>query len=80
MADEQEGNCRENGACKDTLLMVVIITNQGKRKRKNISVDWIDYKRAFDSVPHIWLLEVLDIYKIDPNNKNNLKKLCKHGK
>ena len=26
---------------------------------------WIDYKKAFDSVPHSWINRCLDLYKID---------------
>ena len=25
---------------------------------------WIDYHKAFDSVPHSWILKVLDLFKI----------------
>ena len=28
---------------------------------------WIDYKKAYDSVPHSWTLECLDIYKVNRN-------------
>ena len=27
---------------------------------------WIDYRKAFDSVPHSWILKVLDLLKILP--------------
>ena len=27
---------------------------------------WIDYKKAFDSVPHSWIIEAMEIYKICP--------------
>ena len=26
---------------------------------------WIDYQKAYDSVPHSWVTEILEIYKID---------------
>ena len=26
---------------------------------------WIDYKKAYDSIPHQWMLEVLNLYKIN---------------
>ena len=34
--------------------------------RKNLSTSWIDYKKAFDSVPHSWILKCLQMYKIHP--------------
>ena len=33
-------------------------------KQKNLSTTWIDYKNAFDSAPHEWILKVLNILKI----------------
>ena len=38
-------------------------------KEKNISFSWIDYRKAYDSIPHSWIKKVLDIYKIDPTTK-----------
>ena len=33
--------------------------------KKNLSTAWIDYKKAFDSVPHFWILACLRMYKIN---------------
>jgi len=37
-----------------------------KKRRTNLAVAWVDFKKAFDSVPHPWLLEVLQMYKFSP--------------
>ena len=37
-----------------------------KKRKKNLSTAWIDYKKAFDSVPHSWILKCLQMYKIHP--------------
>ena len=37
-----------------------------KAKKKNVSTALIDYKRAFDSVPHSKILRCLQMYKIHP--------------
>ena len=42
-----------------------ILENCMKRK-KNLSTAWIDYKKAFDSVPLSWILKYLQMYKIHP--------------
>ena len=26
---------------------------------------WIDYKKAYDSIPHSWIEDMMDLYKID---------------
>ena len=38
-----------------------------------IRMTWIDYRKAYDSVPHSWLLEVLKMYKIADNVCNFLE-------
>jgi len=38
---------------------------------------YIDYCKAFDSVPHSWLIRVLEIYKINPVITNSLQQLMK---
>ena len=37
-----------------------------KNRKKNLSTAWIDYKKAFDSVPHSWILKCLQMYKNHP--------------
>ena len=32
---------------------------------RNISTAWIDYKKAYDSIPHDWLIETLKIHQFD---------------
>ena len=38
-----------------------------KKRKKNLSTARIDYKKAFDSVPHSWILQM---YKIHPDTYN----------
>ena len=33
---------------------------------------WIDYKKAFDMVPHWWIIECLDLFGVAENIKNLL--------
>ena len=51
--------------CKDHLAIYKVLTEDTKRKNRNLSVMWIDYKKAYDSVPHEWIIEMLKLYKID---------------
>ena len=43
-----------------------VILENCKKKKKNLSTAWIDYKKAFNSVPHSWILASLRMYKINP--------------
>ena len=63
---EQKGCTRNARGCKEQLLMDKNIMEIVKKQRRDISCMWIDYKKAYDSVPHEWIKKVLTMYKIDP--------------
>ena len=44
-----------------------------KTRKKNLSTAWVNYKKAFDSVPHSWILKCFEIYKISPKMKDFIK-------
>ena len=59
---EQKGCRRGSYGCKDQLLINQMIIKDCKSKHINLSMAWIGYPKAFDSVPHSWILKVLDSY------------------
>ena len=52
--------------CKDQLMINNAILENCKKRKKNLSTAWMDYNKAFDSVPHSWILKCLQMYKINP--------------
>ena len=60
---EQRGCARNTYGTKDHLLLSKALVEDCKKHRKNLSLAWIDYKKAFDSIPHSWLLETLKIHR-----------------
>lgn len=73
LAEEQKGCRKGSKGCKEQLVTDEIILNQAQKKMRNIFMSYIDYKKAFDSVPHSWLIKTLEIYKVNPNIRNFLK-------
>ena len=63
---EQKGCKRGTYGCKDQLLINKMILEDCMSKKKNLSTNWIDYQKAFDSVPHSWIIKVMKIYKVYP--------------
>ena len=63
---EQKGCRKGSYGCKEILLMNKTIIDDARRKKKNLSMAWIDYKKAYDSVPHDWILDALSMYQIHP--------------
>ncbi|KAL9987105.1 hypothetical protein ACROYT_G001355 [Oculina patagonica] len=70
LPSEQKGCKRGSYGCKDQLLINKMILEDCKTKKKNLSTAWIDYKKAFDSVPHTWIIKCMEIYKICPVTVN----------
>ena len=57
LPSEQKGCKRESYCCKDQLLVNKMVLEDCKTRRKNLFTAWIDYKKAFDSVPHSWIMK-----------------------
>ena len=56
---EQYAIRRGRRGCLDALLVDSAVSREAKRKRKSLSVAWIDYQKAYDRVPQDWLQFVL---------------------
>ena len=64
LASEQQGAVRNSYGTKRQLLINKSIFEDVFRKKKNLSSVYIDYAKAYDSVPHRWIAEVMSVYKI----------------
>jgi hypothetical protein len=64
---EQKGNHSGSRGCKDQLLMSKAILEDSKKIKNNLSMAWIDYQKAFDSVQHSWI--GISIELLGVNNK-----------
>jgi len=49
---EQKGCHPGSKSCKDQLMISKTIYEGCRRRNKNLSIAWIDYQKAFDSVPN----------------------------
>jgi hypothetical protein len=64
---EQQGCCSRTKGCKDQLLISKVILRECKSRERSLSMAWIDYQKAFDRVPHSWIIKSLELIEI--NNK-----------
>jgi hypothetical protein len=44
-----------------------------RRRNKNLSMAWIDYQKAFDSVPHSWVEKSIELVGV----KRKIVRFCK---
>ena len=80
LEEEQKGCRRHRQGTKHQLLINNSILEDCKRRARNLCMAWVDYKKAYDSVPHSWIIRCLDIYKISPPIKEFLKKQMQRWK
>ena len=71
--DEQKGCRRDTRGTKDQLVIDKMITADCIKRQTNLNIAWIDYRKAFDMVPHSWINRTLDIYKVAKNARKLLK-------
>ncbi|XP_075990912.1 uncharacterized protein LOC142986339 [Anticarsia gemmatalis] len=73
IAEEQKGCRRGHMGCKEQLVIDSTIHKHATTKNRNLHCTYVDYKKAFDSIPHSWLIHILNIYKINPKITDFLK-------
>ncbi len=52
---EQKAIRRGRRGCLDALMFDEALVREARRDRRSLSVAWIDYRKAFDMVPHAWI-------------------------
>ena len=65
LPEEQKGCRRKSRGTGDQLYIDKMILREVKVRKKNIAMGWIDYRKAFDMVPHSWILECLSILGVN---------------
>ena len=79
LAGEQKG-CRKGSRGTNNLLYIDrAVLKEVKSRNKNLAMVWIDYKKAYDTVPLLWIIECLDLFGVAENIKsllvNSMEKL-----
>jgi hypothetical protein len=80
LPDEQKGCRRRSRGTKDQLLIDKAVLREAKSKNRNLSMAWIDYQKAYDSVPHSWILEMLGKVKVAGNVEGLLRRSMRDWK
>ena len=80
LPEEQKGCRRKSRGTKDQLLIDKTILEDCRKRRTNLAMVWIDYRKAYDFVPHSWIIECLDMFGIADNVRRFLEKSMKKWK
>ena len=73
LSKEQKGGHSGSKGCKDQLMISKAIYEDCRRRNKNLSMSWIDYQKAFDSVPHRWVEKSVAFVGV----KSKIVRFCK---
>ena len=64
ITEEQAAGKIGSWGCTDQLLINKMIYDEITSNRRNLVTVWLDYKKAFDSVPHSWQIRSLELAKV----------------
>ena len=74
LPSEQKGCRKETRGTKDQLLIDKMVLKNCKRRQANLAMAYVDHKKAYDMVPHSWILKNLQLVGAADNIMNVLEK------
>ena len=63
---EQAGGKKEVWGCLEQLLINKTKVEEVIKNKRSVAMVWLNYQKAFDSLPHEWLLITLKLVKVSP--------------
>ena len=70
---EELNRCRKGSRGTNDLLYIDrAVIKEVKSRNKNLAMVWIDYKKAYDMVPHSQIIQCLDLFGVAQNIKSFL--------
>ena len=67
LSEEQKGYRKRSRGTNDLLYIDGAVIREVKSRKKNLAMALIDYKKAYDMVPHSWIKECLDLFGVAEN-------------
>ena len=75
---EEQKRCRRKWKeTSDLLFIDKMILREVRMRKKTLAIAWIDYKKAYDMVPHSWIAECLDMAGVSEQIKHFLSESMK---
>ena len=69
LPEEQKGCRKRCRGTNDLLYIDRAVIREVKSRKINVAMAWIDYKKAYDMVPHWWIKEYLHLFGVAENIK-----------
>ena len=72
LPEEQKGCRKGSRGTNDLLYIDRAVIKEVKYRNKNLAMAWIDYNKAYNMVPHSWIIKCLDLFGVVENIKSLL--------
>nr|CAH7767457.1 unnamed protein product [Callosobruchus chinensis] len=72
---EQRGSKKGVAGCRDNLLIDRCVTQDSVQYKRNLSMAWIDYRKAFDTTSHELIVRLLECLSVDDQIVGCIKQL-----
>ena len=73
MPEEQKRYRRRSRGTKDQLLIDKVVTKSCKRRKTNLNMARIDFRKAYEMVPQSWMIKSLELIGAAINIVSSLK-------
>ena len=70
LPEEQKGCRKGSRGTNDLPYIDRAVIKDVKSRNKNLAMALIDYKKAYDMVPHSWIIKCLDLFRVPENIKS----------
>ena len=67
LPEEQKGSRRKCQGTKDQLALDRCILQKCRKRKTNLSMAWVDYKKGYDVVRHSWKITKMEMVGLDDN-------------
>ena len=75
LPSEQKALRKGQRGCLDAHTIDASIIHEAKVARRSLSVGWVDYRKAFDMIPHKWVKSMLKTLRVPRNVRQIIRKL-----
>ena len=67
LLEEQKGCRHASKDTKDQLWRDKAVIGNCQSKKTNLNMAWVDFRKAYDIVPHVWIINALKLIGAVPN-------------
>ena len=65
---EEQKSCRHvSRGTRDQLFIDKVVIRNCKRRKTNLNMVWVNFTKAYDMVPHTWVIKALNLIGVAPN-------------